>query len=65
MAAVHPDRRGVFEAARAGQVRLLYVAPERLLSGPFLQRLDEIPTARFVIDEAPGRVTSGTPFVPF
>ena len=45
-------RRDVVAAARAGMLRLLYVAPERFASEPFLQVLRDMPIARFVIDEA-------------
>ncbi len=39
-------------AVRSGQLRLLYVAPERFASAQFLQLLRDVPIARFVIDEA-------------
>jgi ATP-dependent DNA helicase RecQ len=45
-------RREVFNAARTGRLRLLYVAPERFASDQFVRLLAEIPVARFVIDEA-------------
>jgi ATP-dependent DNA helicase RecQ len=45
-------RRAAYRAARAGECRLLYVAPERFASDHFLQALREIPVARFVVDEA-------------
>lgn len=45
-------RRDVLSAARSGRLRLLYVAPERFASDQFLRLLGELPTARFVIDEA-------------
>jgi ATP-dependent DNA helicase RecQ len=45
-------RRDVVTAARAGELRLLYVAPERLASSEFLQTLRQIAIARFVVDEA-------------
>jgi ATP-dependent DNA helicase RecQ len=46
------QRRDVLEAARAGRLRLLYVAPERFASDAFLRVLRELTIARFVIDEA-------------
>ena len=46
------DRRAVIDAARGGRLRLLYVAPERFGSDPFLRLLRELTIARFVIDEA-------------
>ena len=45
-------RTDALRAARSGQLRLLYVAPERFASEPFVQMLRDIPIARFVIDEA-------------
>jgi ATP-dependent DNA helicase RecQ len=39
-------------AARSGQLRLLYVAPERFASAQFVQLLRDVPIARFIIDEA-------------
>ena len=45
-------RRAVAEAARAGRLRLLYVAPERFASEEFVRLLGELTVARFVIDEA-------------
>ena len=45
-------RREVLAAARAGQLRLLYMAPERFASNSFVRLLGELPVARFVIDEA-------------
>jgi ATP-dependent DNA helicase RecQ len=48
-----PDtKRSVIEGARAGTVRLLYVAPERFASEVFSRLLGDIATARFVVDEA-------------
>src|SRR4051794_34603930 len=45
-------RHDVLNAARAGRLRLLYVAPERFASEQFLRLLSELSIARFVIDEA-------------
>ena len=45
-------RREVLNAARAGRLRLLYVAPERFASEHFRRVLGELVIARFVIDEA-------------
>lgn len=39
-------------AARAGTLRLLYVAPERFSRPGFLDRLAELRVSRFVVDEA-------------
>ena len=48
-----PDtRRDVLAAAAAGRLRLLYVAPERFASEPFMALLRTLTIARFVIDEA-------------
>src|SRR4051812_3877038 len=46
------SRCEVMEAARAGGLRLLYVAPERFASDHFLRLLSELEIARFVVDEA-------------
>ena len=45
-------RRDAVQLARAGDCRLLYVAPERFASDHFVRTLQEIPISRFVIDEA-------------
>jgi len=45
-------RREAMDAARRGQIRLLYVAPERFASDQFSRVLSELRVARFVIDEA-------------
>jgi ATP-dependent DNA helicase RecQ len=45
-------RRAALHAARDGALRLLYVAPERFASEPFVQVLSQLPVARFVVDEA-------------
>jgi ATP-dependent DNA helicase RecQ len=47
-----PARREVVNAARAGALRLLYVAPERFASSDFMRLVSELTVARFVIDEA-------------
>jgi ATP-dependent DNA helicase RecQ len=47
------DARGdALRAARDGQLRLLYVAPERFAYDQFVHVLRDVPIARFVIDEA-------------
>src|SRR5262245_30600340 len=46
------SKRDVLNAARAGRLRLLYVAPERFASDQFLWLLSELQIARFVVDEA-------------
>lgn len=46
------ERRAVLNDVRAGRVRLLYVAPERLASQHFVSLLRDIPVSRFVVDEA-------------
>src|SRR5262249_41823431 len=45
-------RRESMRQATAGKLRLLYVAPERFASEPFVRALGGLPVARFVIDEA-------------
>ena len=47
------DSRGeTLRAARAGELTLLYVAPERFASPVFSRLLPDIPVACFVVDEA-------------
>ncbi|MDP1848875.1 MAG: RecQ family ATP-dependent DNA helicase [Solirubrobacteraceae bacterium] len=46
------ENRAALHAAAAGQLRLLYVAPERFSSAPFLQAMKDIEIGLFVVDEA-------------
>ncbi|AMV73308.1 DNA helicase RecQ [Desulfuromonas carbonis] len=46
------EAKQVLAKLHAGQLDLLYLAPERLLSEEFLARLQEVPIALFAIDEA-------------
>jgi ATP-dependent DNA helicase RecQ len=46
------EARRVLADLHGGRLDLLYVAPERLLSEGFLERLRELPIALFAIDEA-------------
>jgi ATP-dependent DNA helicase RecQ len=46
------ESRRVLAALHGGGLDLLYVAPERLMSDSFLERLEEVPVALFAIDEA-------------
>ena len=46
------ETRQVLARLHAGELDLLYVAPERLLSDGFLERLKTLPIALFAIDEA-------------
>ena len=46
------ETRQVLSQLHAGQLDLLYVAPERLLSADFLERLRSLEIALFAIDEA-------------
>jgi ATP-dependent DNA helicase RecQ len=46
------ERQEVSRQLLAGELDLLYVAPERLLMPGFLQVLDQLPLALFAIDEA-------------
>ena len=45
-------RREALRAARTGELKLLYVAPERFASHAFARVLREMPVGRFVVDEA-------------
>ena len=44
--------RAVLQALQRGELDLLYVAPERLMSDEFLERMRQIEIALFAIDEA-------------
>src|SRR5438128_6188272 len=46
------ERRAALEAARAGALQLLYVAPERFASSSFVRLLEALQVARFVVAEA-------------
>jgi ATP-dependent DNA helicase RecQ len=46
------EARAVLAQLHNNQLDLLYIAPERLLSASFLERLDDCPLALFAIDEA-------------
>jgi len=46
------EAAGIWRELERGQLDLLYVSPERLLSPGFLDRLSEWPLALFAIDEA-------------
>ncbi len=46
------EARQILARLHAGELDLLYVAPERLLSDGFLDRMGELPIALFAIDEA-------------
>jgi ATP-dependent DNA helicase RecQ len=45
-------RREIVHAARSGELRLLYVAPERFASDHFSRVIRDLRVARFVVDEA-------------
>lgn len=44
--------RTIWQQLHQGQLKLLYVSPERLLNSGFLQRLQTLPISLFAIDEA-------------
>jgi ATP-dependent DNA helicase RecQ len=46
------DNRAALERAVAGELRLLYVAPERFSSAPFLEAMKTARIGLFVVDEA-------------
>ena len=46
------DNRAALQAAASGELRLLYVAPERFSSAPFLQAMKQTKIGLFVVDEA-------------
>src|SRR3569623_115545 len=45
-------QREVEQRLLAGELKLLYVAPERLLTGRFLEQLERVKISLFAIDEA-------------
>ena len=47
-----PEQKLVEQKAKDGQLDLLYVAPERLMTSSFKQLLTSVPIALFAIDEA-------------
>jgi len=47
-----PDPSGVMRSARAGELDILYLTPERAASPGFADRLDDVPLALIAIDEA-------------
>ncbi len=47
-----PDPAGVLRSARAGELDILYITPERAASPGFAERLDDVPLALIAIDEA-------------
>ena len=46
------ESRETLQRMHSGQLDLLYVAPERLMSSDFQQRLQQVPISLFAIDEA-------------
>ncbi|ABC76098.1 DNA helicase RecQ [Syntrophus aciditrophicus] len=46
------EARKVLARLHGGKLDLIYIAPERLMSREFLERLNDIPIALFAIDEA-------------
>ena len=46
------ENREVLDRARSGDLRLLYVAPERFSSPGFLEALRDVPIGLFAVDEA-------------
>ena len=46
------ERREAMQQASAGKLRFLYLAPERIGAGGFLEALARLKVSRFVIDEA-------------
>ncbi|MEO6386826.1 MAG: DNA helicase RecQ [Croceibacterium sp.] len=52
LTSVDDDRMATIEAFRAGELDLLYVAPERASQGHFRELLSSAPLALFAVDEA-------------
>lgn len=43
---------GIYNRMHSGQLKLLYVSPERVLTGEFIERLHNLPLAMIAVDEA-------------
>ena len=48
----HPTNAAAWEAARDGRTRLLYLSPERLMTGRMLEALRRLPITLLAVDEA-------------
>ncbi len=46
------EQRAVEERLAAGELRLVFVAPERLVTPGFLRRIEDLPVRAFAVDEA-------------
>ena len=46
------EKRRVYDGLRAGRLELLYLAPERLNLGGFLESMQGVPVSLFAVDEA-------------
>ncbi len=46
------EKRAITDGLRRGEYRLLFVSPERLMSGPFLSSLEGLDIRAFAVDEA-------------
>lgn len=46
------QQQQIYHRLHAGEIKLLYVAPEKVLQREFLERLSSLPLALFAIDEA-------------
>lgn len=48
----YQEQNDIINALHRGELKLLYVAPERLLRADFLARLQQLPISLFAVDEA-------------
>ncbi|QLE87245.1 DNA helicase RecQ [Shewanella sp. Scap07] len=46
------DTQGIYQKMHRGELKLLYVSPERLLMPNFIERMQALPLSLFAIDEA-------------
>ena len=58
------ERRGILARAARGDLKLLYVSPERLLSASFIKEMQHLPVSLLAVDEAHTVAAWGSEFRP-